>query len=287
MQPARVRLVRHDSPQMQFELAFAAPVEALRMYVREYVGWSDRTRTLSRRRELPSATVPLIINFGSRVRERKAGSDHWDEYGTFTAGLHDAFTIVESAGPNLGIQVNFTAIGARLFYDRPLADFTNRTVELADIFGRPAHRLIDQLDDAASWQMRFDILDREIGSRIAAAREPARAVTSAWQALMRTGGRARIADLVREAGWSERHFAVQFRDHVGLAPKAFARILRFARAVRVLTHHPAPDLAEVAQACGYYDQAHFTRDFRAFAGTTPSALLRSRFPDHAGFRAHD
>lgn len=287
MQSARVRLIRHDSPQMQFELAFAAPVRALRMYVREYVGWSDRSRTPARRRELPSGNVPLIINFGSRVRERKAFSDHWSEYGTFTAGLHEAFTVVESAGPNLGIQVNFTAIGARLFYDRPLADFTNRTVELADIFGRSAGRFIEQLEDAASWEMRFNILDREIASRITSARQPARAVTWAWEELVKTGGRARITDLVREVGWSERHFVVQFRDHVGVAPKAFARILRFARAVRVLTNHPAPDLADVAQACGYYDQAHFTRDFRAFAGTTPSALLNSRFPEHAGFRAHE
>jgi AraC-like DNA-binding protein len=88
-------------------------------------------------------------------------------------------------------------------------------------------------------------------------------------------------------GWSERHFAVQFREQVGVAPKAFARILRFARAVRLLTSDRAPDLADLALACGYYDQAHFARDFRAFAGTTPTALLESRFPAHSGFRARE
>jgi AraC-like DNA-binding protein len=272
---------------MQFELAFAAPAMALRPYVREYVGWFDRSRTPSCRRELPSGNVPLIINFGSRVRERKAGSDHWNAYGTFTAGLHEAFTVVESAGPNQGLQVNFTAVGARLFYDRPLSDFTNLTVDLADVFGRSADRLIAQLHDATSWEMRFSILDQEIASRIVSSRPPARAVTWAWEELMKTRGRARIADLVRQVGWSERHFVVQFRDQLGLAPKAFARILRFARAVRVLTNNQTPDLAELAHACGYYDQAHFTRDFRAFAGTTPSALLDSRFPEQAGFRADE
>jgi hypothetical protein len=97
---------------MRFELAFAAPVSTLRKYVREYVGWVDYSGTPVSRRELPSGIVPLIINFGATVRERKAGSDRWNAYGTFTAGLHEAFTIVESAGPNVGIQVNFTAIGS-------------------------------------------------------------------------------------------------------------------------------------------------------------------------------
>jgi AraC-like DNA-binding protein len=285
MQQARVRLLRHQSSQMQFELAFAAPAPALRAYVRQYVGWFERSTTTVFRRELPSGQVPLIINFSSRIRERKATSDEWNEYGTFTAGLHEAFTLVNATGPSHGMQVNFTAIGARLFYDRPLADFTNRTVDLADVVGRSADLLIARLYDAASWETRFAILDEEIASRIDSARQLPRPVTWAWQQLVRSGGCARITNLVRQIGWSERHFSVQFKDHVGLTPKVFARILRFNRAVRKLTGEHTATLTDIAQSCGYFDQAHFTRDFRTFSGITPSALLESRFPEHAGFRA--
>jgi AraC-like DNA-binding protein len=269
---------------MQFEVAFAAPARGLAAYVREYVGWVDRSSAPVCRRELPSGNVPLIVNFGARVRERKAASVEWIEHGTFTAGLHDAYTVVESAGPNEGLQVNFTALGARLFYDRPLAGLANRTVDLADIFGRSASRLLDRLHAARSWDVRFEILDGEIASRVAAARQPAREVVWSWQQLTRTRGRARIADLVREVGWSKRHLAAQFRDQIGLTPKAFARTLRFGSAVRILTSPDGASLAEVAQACGYFDQAHFTRDFREFAGTTPTALLDSRYPENTGFR---
>jgi AraC-like DNA-binding protein len=270
---------------MRFEIAFAAPARTLAAYVREYVGWHDRSSVPVCRRELPSGNVPLVINFGARVRERKAASVEWIEHGTFTAGLHDAYTVVESAGPNEGLQVNFTALGARLCYDRPLGELANRTVDLADIFARSTTRLLDQLHAAPSWESRFDILDREIASRIAAARHPAREVVWTWQQLAGTGGRARIADLVRAVGWSERHLASQFRDEIGLTPKAFARTLRFGRAVRLLTSPDGGSLANVAQACGYFDQAHFTRDVRAFAGTTPSALVESRYPANTGFRA--
>ena len=287
MQPARVRVFRHESAHMRFELAFAAPDAPLRAYVREYVGWFDRSSVRVRRREVPSGGVPLIINFDSIVQERKADSDEWHAYGTFTAGLHDAFTLVESSGPGHGIQVNFTPIGARLFYDRPLVDLTNRTVELDEVLGSAASLLVARLRDAGSWEARFDILDAEIRSRIGHARQPPAAVGWAWQHLIKTGGGARIADLVRATGWSERHFVTQFRENVGLTPKAFARVLRFSRAVRLMTNGRAGNLADVAQLCGYYDQAHFTRDFRAFAGVAPSALLESRLPERSGFRSDE
>jgi len=285
MHASRVRLIRHDGAGMQFEVAFAAPARAVAAYAREYVGWIDRSTRPARRRELPSGNVPLIINFGGRVRERKAGAGAWIEHGSFTAGLHDAYSVVESAGPNEGLQVNFTVLGARLFYDRPLADLANRTVDVADVLGRAGTRLIEQLHDAPSWEARFDLVDREIASRVAAARRPAREVIWTWQRLRATRGQARIADLAREAGWSRRHLAVQFRDEIGVTPKAFARTLRFSTAVRILTSPDGASLAEVAQACGYFDQAHFTHDFRAFAGTTPIALLESRYPADTGYRA--
>ena len=87
------------------------------------------------------------------------------------------------------------------------------------------------------------------------------------------------------AGCSRRHLAAQFREHVGLPPKLLARILRFDRVIALLRHAEPERWAEVAYDCGYYDQAHFNRDFRQFAGSTPGAFLASRMPDAGGFAA--
>jgi AraC-like DNA-binding protein len=89
---------------------------------------------------------------------------------------------------------------------------------------------------------------------------------------MQSGGAVAVETLAAELGWSRRHFAARFRAEVGMAPKALARLLRFERAVERL--RGGEELAMIALGCGYYDQAHFNRDFRAFTGTTPTAYRR-------------
>ena len=285
MLSARIRLFRHESQGMRFELAFASPRVSLRSYVREYVGWVNRSSVPVLRRQVPSGIVPFILNFGATVRERKADATEWHTYSAFTAGLHDRYTLVESAGSGQGLQVNFTAMGARLFYDRPMVEFANKTIELSDAVGRFADLLEARLYEAASWDQRFNILDHEIGARIERARHAPAPIARAWRQLAMTGGNARISELAEGASWSERHFARQFCEHIGLTPKAFARILRFSRAVRLARTGCGGNLAAVAQVCGYYDQAHLAADFRVFAGVTPSALLKSQLPQNAGFRS--
>jgi transcriptional regulator GlxA family with amidase domain len=66
-----------------------------------------------------------------------------------------------------------------------------------------------------------------------------------------------------------KHLGSLFRAHVGLTPKAYARVFRFRRSVDLVQKGARLDWARVAMACGYYDQAHFNREFREFAGMTP------------------
>ena len=65
---------------------------------------------------------------------------------------------------------------------------------------------------------------------------------------------------------------------MGLTPKLFCRVHRFQRVLATIERDGDIDWPDVALACGYYDQAHFIHDFRAFSGINPTAYVRVRGP---------
>jgi AraC-like DNA-binding protein len=81
-----------------------------------------------------------------------------------------------------------------------------------------------------------------------------------------------VQQLAAEAGYSRRHFSERIRDAIGVAPKLAARVLRLEHACRLMADQ-RPDLADVAMACGYYDQAHLTHEWRDLAGCSPRAWI--------------
>lgn len=91
-----------------------------------------------------------------------------------------------------------------------------------------------------------------------------------------------VGAVVRGSGYSHRGFLDLFSAAVGLTPKRFARVKRFTRALERVHGGDDASLAMLALECGYSDQAHFTRDFRAFAGVTPTAYraISPRFSHH-------
>ncbi len=272
----RPMTVLEDQEFHQWGMVTAAPHPSLRAHVRRYIGWWEQRTSPLYRRELPTAEVPLIINFGAPIRLFDvADRTRSTELGSFVVGAYDSHVIVEANGSQGGMQIDFTILGMRLFLSRPLADLTNRGVALEDIFGAEGRRVTMELQDAPTWQARFDLLDREIGARIAAAKLPTAEVLCTWKRIVDSGGLVTIGALVDETGWSQKHLVSQFREHIGLAPKTFARVMRFGRAVNRLRRREHTSLTELALDCGYYDQSHFDRDFRNFAGVTPTDLLRT------------
>src|SRR5262249_19693261 len=185
------RVIRHDSVLGSWEYAIAKPHALLRPHVREYYGWIEHIAAPLCRRGVPTDEVPVIIYFRTPFPVfDPAAASRRTEFGSFSAGAFDPYVLVGSTGPSAGIQVNLSIFGARLFLGRPLRDLKNRVVELEDLFGRAAALLTEELHDAPSWDVRFDILDRALAARILNARRPSPAVCGAWTRLVCTGGRA-------------------------------------------------------------------------------------------------
>lgn len=253
------------------EWAAGEPSSATRGRVVSYIGYRESAPAPVHRWETPAGEVSLIVSLGPGFRAR-AGPDAGElsEFTSFVVGMHDRPSPTVHDGRQLGMQVRLDPLGAFSLFGVPVHELGNRVVGLSDLLGADAERWTGMLLAASAWEDRFALLDRLLAARMSAGPTPSPELVWAWRTMQAAAGAVRVTDLADGAGCSQRHLVTRFREQIGATPKTAARVLRYARAARLLADGQlAP--AQVAALCGYADQSHLTREFTRFAGTTPGA----------------
>jgi len=263
------------------------PAEPLRPYVAAYTGYRQRGVPPARHRGLPSPYLTMIFTLDEPltiVAHPDPGQPP-GEYGALLGGLHSVPALITHAGAQSGIQVALRPLGARALLGLPAGELAALDLPAEAVLGGVCAELRERVRSAAGWPERFAVLDEILLRRAALSSasdaDVAPEVSWAWHELLREGGATRVSELAAGTGWSERHLTSRFRAEIGLAPKAAARVVRFDRArkllVRKLTAGGDYLLADLAADCGYFDQAHLAREFRALAGCPPSQWLAEEF----------
>lgn len=270
-----IRVARGELPGGAWENVRSTPHPELAIYVRGYQGYFEASSRPVRRRELPSGEVALIISFGSRyelIDPLSGGS--LGTCCTFIAGVDDTYSIVDSSGAGVAMQVDFTPIGAHRVLQTPMHLLAHRTTELSDLLGSQADRLVEQLFGAPDWRGRFAILDEYLLSKIRRTPTASREIQWAWRQLAISHGMTPISKITGNLGWTRKRLVRAFRDHIGVPPKTLSRVLRFQHALAELGSRSGVNASLVAVECGYSDQAHMIREFGALSGSTPIELVR-------------
>jgi methylphosphotriester-DNA--protein-cysteine methyltransferase len=241
-------------------------------------------------RVLPNASFDIIIDLrddGLRLRDRTDMRRGESIAGALACGPRSEFLVIDTAHPCAIMGVHFRPGGAFAFFDLPMDALWNAHVPLEALWRRGADELRERLSAAPTIAEKFRCLERFLLRRLARPEERSRAVGAALGRLGRAPAAVRMAALAEELGVSQRRFIRLFREEVGLTPKAFARVRRFQSALRLINAGAEVDWPAVALASGYYDQAHFIHDFRAFCGLTPTAYLMRRGEHMTHVRAGD
>ncbi|MBT2416313.1 AraC family transcriptional regulator [Streptomyces sp. ISL-22] len=271
-----VRVRSGQGPSGSWETALALPHPRLRPGVISYRGMRlalDRPR---RRLEAPIGAATLLLGFDQPVRISRAGRPT-DTLVSVYCGPTTTPAVGEHSGRLAGIEVLLMPWAAFTLFGTPQHELANRTVDPDDL-PHSLHTRIGELAAALAalptWGDRFGLLD-DVFARWSDAGTPCSArVVRAWAELVRTGGAMPVRRLADEVGWSVRHLENRFREQIGLGPKAAARVLRLQRARRLLA--AGRGQAETAAACGFYDQAHLSGEFKAMTGCTPREFTAAR-----------
>ena len=264
------------------------PAEPLATYVDHFWFYEDLFPSHRREHVLPDGTFELIINLRDDARhtfDRTSGDGTLFRDAWFS-GAHSRYIVIDALPGSSMIGVHFKPGGAVAVLGCPADQLRDRVVELDAIWGTAAAELREQLLLARGPAAKFNVLERALRARLASHRRDAmqqRRVFWARDRFIAGAGTLRISDVAGQLGVSHKHFIDEFRRHVGLAPKLFCRIRRFQDVLTCVTRDAPVNWADVACTCGYFDQAHFVHDFRAFSGLTPTRYESHNGIEHMNF----
>jgi AraC-like DNA-binding protein len=264
------------------------PCLGLQAQVDWYWFYEGLTPTHQLERVLPDGTFELVINLRSESRHVFARENLTPIAAyrrAWLSGAQQRHLVIDTAPDSSMIGVHFKPGGAAALLGLPATEFAGRVVELDLFWGARGSELRDRLLEVRAPTAKFRRLEQfllECGqrsmsmSRHRRPSSPGLAIAQIVRQLTADPQASSIATLAGQAGVSHKHLIERFRDVVGLSPKRFCRIRRFRSVLQAIESGGRIEWADIAAACGYYDQPHFINDFYEFSGLNPSDYLVQR-----------
>ena len=229
-------------------------------HARAYVACFWQSRTLDQPRQttiLPDGCIDLI----------------WQEgQGPFVAGPMTAPAAAVTAPGVVTLGVRFKPGAAATLLGVAASELRDASVPLRDLWPGVRRQEARDLALAVTDTLALHDAATAVDALLRQAAPADRFVADACHWFAQRPGEP-ASEFIAGSGVSERQARRRFQEHVGYGPKTLQRILRMQRVLWLLSRPSSPmSLAHLAQAAGYADQAHLTRELRALTGQLPSTL---------------
>jgi len=235
--------------------------EDLGLYVEHFwvVEWDLRGESPEQTETLPHPSVHMV--FESNGRSRIIGP-----------ARQKCSTLLEGKG---GVfSVKFTPAGFYPFVGVAVSRFADKTLRFCEVFGTHG----DELDRAVLAQdadlSRIDVVESFLRSRLPEMDENVSRVSKIVYEVAKERGIVRVQDLVDRHGLNKRMLQRLFERYVGVSPKWVIQRYRLHEVAERLAEGEVVDGTRMAFDLGYFDQAHFIKDFKAIVGKTPAEYAK-------------
>ncbi|CAG7649098.1 hypothetical protein PAESOLCIP111_05800 [Paenibacillus solanacearum] len=172
------------------------------------------------------------------------------------------------------VGVKFQPGGFYPFWKQPISSITGRILSVGDIFGEDGTALqheIFELDDA---EKGVQLVERFLLERLPAPDDNVALLNRIVQTVIDNREITKVEDVVSLLGINKRTLQRLFSRYVGVSPKWVIKRYRLQEAAELIEKGELADWSALSQQLGYYDQAHFIKDFKAIVGRAPMEYVK-------------
>jgi len=227
-----------------------------------------------RQRILPDGMIEMVFIFGDDIRRYLSDSESEDEFiiqpsAMVLGQIIDPF-VVEPTGAVDSFAVRFYPYVFANLISVPINQLANKETPLDELFDPELVKPLEQsMKDANNAEERIAVIESFLLERLNDAKVIDKIVQSTVDALEESKGSASINDLVQDDLSKRRQLERKFSKQVGMSPKQLGKVIRLQSALKRMLNDDGESLTDIAYQSEYYDQAHFTKDFKEFTGLSP------------------
>jgi AraC-like DNA-binding protein len=153
----------------------------------------------------------------------------------------------------------------------PMEEIFDDGFDGLELMGSDINELVDRCAEMESLDKMHDCIEHYLLGKLIKIKELL-PVDKALVQMINCQGQLPITQVANLACLSLRQFERKCKERLGLSPKVYSRLIRFSNAYRLFERSEIPKWSEIAYLSGYYDQMHFIKDFKEFAGITPTMM---------------
>lgn len=247
-----------------------APVSVLRPYIKFIwlLDGSEANPNAVPERIFPDGCMELIFNL-KKPLARVDGTTLIQQPTSFIFGQLTKAMHILAANLYSVIAVRFTPFGLSAFTQIPSHEFKGIEVGLENLWGKEGKELEDQVN-TLSTNAAVSAIQNFFIARLKKQKHSLASISYIAGLMEGQGENQTVKHWAEYANLSERQFNRKFNNVIGVSPKEYIKIIRFNKVLHLFDDNNAENLSSLAHQCGYYDQAHFIKDFKEYTGTTPT-----------------
>ncbi|WP_276502730.1 helix-turn-helix domain-containing protein [Terrimonas pollutisoli] len=246
------------------------PTDILRPYIKAYRIIESRDELVNR--VVPNTSLAIAFRFKGQISYLNDADKSVLPIATFS-GLRKSVRLINYAPQTSALIVLFTETGAAAFFRQPLHELFEESVSLDNFFPYSEISIIEErLAETNNNKTKIAVIEQFLYSKLLY-NKPDKLVSEAIVKIYANNGLTRIRALADDLFISQDAFEKRFRKMTGTTPKQFSSIVKMKAIIR---QNPASSsFLDTALENGYYDQAHFNKDFKLFTGQTPTDFFKS------------